>query len=111
MFNPGEMTERVRIEQKGTSSDGPFRTSTGWSTVATVWAKVAPVSAREDINNEAQRILGKYKVTIRRRTDLTGDMRLVWTSNGDLALNIRELQNVSGRGQYMDIFVTSGGAD
>lgn len=111
MFDPGELTERVRIEQKGTSTNGPFRTSTGWSTVATVWAKVMPVNAREDVNNDSQRILAKYKVTIRRRTDITGDMRLVWTSNGDLALNIRELPSVKSRAMFMDIIVTSGGAD
>lgn len=111
MRGPGKLDQRIRIDQLTAATDGPFQVGSTWAAVDTVWANVKPLNGNEAVNADAQNVNAKYKVTIRKRTDITGQMRLVWTSNGNKTLNIRELPDAGTRSLYQDIIVTSGSAD
>lgn len=45
-MNPGELNRRIEIERATTAHDGLAQVQT-WSSLATVWAKVTPVSDAE----------------------------------------------------------------
>jgi SPP1 family predicted phage head-tail adaptor len=97
-MQPGEMDQRVRIERKADVADGMGGFTSGWTTVATVWAKVEPVSGRERdmaAQTEAPR---NYRITIRRRADLLDSDRLVWSRR---TLNIRFIADAGGRQAYL----------
>lgn len=89
----GDLRERVEIRREARTrrADGGYDRAAP-TLVATVWARVRPVVARE--SEQAGRLAGTttYLVDMRRRTDLTTDDRLVWLTGGSLALNIREVR-------------------
>lgn len=111
MRRPGALSETIRFESYTTTADGPFLESDGWSTHTTARASIVPVMGREDELAQSQRVTAKYRITMRKISGITGDMRIVWTSNGDKTLNIRELPDPGTRSLYMEIYATEGGAD
>lgn len=76
----GNLRERITIEQRAevTGSRGPV--GAGWSTLAEVWANVAPTGAREAIRIGQQEPQTDYVVTIHHRSDVTAAMRITWGS-------------------------------
>lgn len=75
----GELTERVAILKDTKSSDTQGGRSAAESTLATVWASVRPLSAREQMQAQAIGSNVSYEVKIRLRDDVTPQMRLTWT--------------------------------
>ncbi len=110
-IRPGALDQRIRFEQEARTPDGAGGASRTWVEVATVWASVAPVRARE--TDIAQKKQGEttYQIVVRRRTDITPAMRAVWVTNGNLAMNIREVQVPSVREAGMTIIADAGAAD
>lgn len=53
-----------------------------WSTVATVWAAIEPLSAREFIQSAAMQSKVSARITIRYRAGVTAAMRLVHLVDG-----------------------------
>ncbi|EZP51390.1 phage head closure protein [Delftia sp. RIT313] len=87
----GKLRHRVRIEayteQRDSSGEVIQNQETGevlmtWSEVATVWAAVEPLSAREFIQSAATQSQVTARITIRQRDDLLPSMRLVHVRNG-----------------------------
>lgn len=74
----GAMRERVTIRSQAQSVDPAGQITTTWSDVATTWARVEPMKAWE------QQLAGRdqgargYKMTIRYRTDIDTNSRVVW---------------------------------
>lgn len=81
----GKLRHRIKIERPVITQDqntgAPITT---WQELATVWASIAPLSARDLIAAQAEtsKIMGR--ITIRYRTDITDAMRLVHESKGDI---------------------------
>lgn len=74
----GKLRHRVRIERQATVLDSFGQQSTGWTLVATVWAAVEPLSAREfAAASQAQSELSA-RITIRYRADLLASDRIVF---------------------------------
>lgn len=90
MASAGSLRERVTIQSATEAADGYGGNTVTWATLATVWAQVTPVKGREaeDVGRLAG--LQTYLVTIRHRTDVGLDDRVVW---GSKTLNIRSLTN------------------
>lgn len=103
MSRPGTLTERVRIEQGTDTTDAGGGQVRVWSTVATVWAEVRPQRGTEADREGQALAVTMYWVTLRRRSDLTADMRLVWTTNGDKVMNIRTLNEPGPRAMYQTL--------
>lgn len=87
----GRLRHRVAIqqyvEQADTSGNVIQDQTTGevtraWETVATVWANIRPLSAREFIQSSATQSRVAAVVEMRQRSGLTPDMRLVHMVNG-----------------------------
>lgn len=99
-MRPGNLSERVTIEQQTTVSDGAGGRSRAWSALATVWADVRPKAGRERAQAAGLEAPATYEFTLRRRADLTESMRLVWRG---VAFNIRFIALPPGAAQYMTL--------
>ena len=74
----GELRDRVTIQRATAAADGQGGRTDTWSTLATVWARVAPMGMREQLQAEAMGSHLAYRVTVRYRADVTPHMRLSW---------------------------------
>ncbi|MGQ8880763.1 phage head closure protein [Delftia sp. NA_296.1] len=82
----GKLRHRIRIEayaeQRDSNGEVIQNQETGevlmaWQELATVWAAVEPLSAREFIQSSATQSQVTARITIRQRDDLLPSMRLV----------------------------------
>lgn len=107
MSSIGDMRERVAFTRKAKvrREDGGYDTTP--TTIATVWAKVRPVQARE--SEQAGRLRGAttYVLDIYRRTDLATEDNCTWLTGGNLALNVREIRLPPARPLMMEIVADS----
>lgn len=87
----GKLRHRVRIEayaeQRDSSGEVIQDQETGevlmaWQELATVWAAVEPLSAREFIQSAATQSKVTARITMRQRDDLLPSMRLVHVRKG-----------------------------
>lgn len=101
----GQMRERVIIQQESNVSDGMGGVTLGWSAVATVWARVAPLRGMEAQQARQVQDVQSYKVTMRYRSDVTPKMRLVW---GSKTLNIRAVINPDEKSRYSELLCDEG---
>ena len=95
---PGD--QRITIEQETRTADAYGGAATAWTTLATTWAAVKPLSARRATDNAAPEEPASYRFTLRRRADVTDTMRIAW--NGQ-TFNIRFVADPGARGLYMTI--------
>lgn len=74
------LRERITIEQPNYESDGQGGQDLTWSTLAAVYAEVVPMSSYTTARNLSDAVYqtAGYRVTIRNRDDVTGNMRLQW---------------------------------
>lgn len=79
MARPGELRDRVTIQQRAESADGQGGRAVTWSTFATVWASVVAQSAAERFEAGAIGSVARYEIEIRYRADVTPKMRVSWT--------------------------------
>jgi len=105
----GARRERITIRRKTRTQrvDGGYDTAV--ADVATRWASVRPVSARE--GEEAGRKRGTVTYLIEcdnRGTDCTTDDVIVWKTNGNLVLNVREVRRPAGHELALVIVAESG---
>jgi SPP1 family predicted phage head-tail adaptor len=85
----GELTERVTILQDTKTTDTQGGRSASAATLATVWASVRPLNAREQMQAQAVGSNVAYEVKIRHRGDVTPQMRLSWTPYGGSAKTLQ----------------------
>lgn len=86
MIGAGELDQRVTLQRPDSTPDGRGGVTKGWSDIATVWARVRPIAGRERAAAGQIEAAATYRVTIRRRTDVTADCRILWQG---VAMNIR----------------------
>lgn len=74
----GTLRHRVTIQQRPDpqTQNSVGEVTTAWTTLATVWAAIEPQSGLESVEQSAQVAQVTHSVRIRRRTDVTPDMRL-----------------------------------
>ncbi|ENM0054915.1 phage head closure protein [Stenotrophomonas maltophilia] len=102
----GRLRHRVLIQQQVTTKDSDGVEQTAWVDVATVWASVEPLSAREFIQSGQTQSAVTARITMRYRDGLSPSMRLV--HRGEI-FNIAGLlpDKVSGL-EYITIPVSAG---
>lgn len=77
-MDPGKLRHRITIQRKEqTQNPNTGAMTTTWATVATVWAAVEPLSAREFIAAQAVQSDVSVRITMRYRTGITSAMRLL----------------------------------
>lgn len=104
----GQLTERIRIETPQRVADGYGGETETWTTTATVWAEVKAVRGREPEEAGKPEMSVTYLITIRRRSDLTAADRIVWTTNGNTELNLREIRDQGPRHEWLTLVAESG---
>lgn len=102
----GKLRHRVLIQQQVTTKDEDGVQTTTWVNVATVWASVEPLSAREFIQSGQTQSAVAARITMRYRDGLSPSMRLI--HRGEI-FNIADLlpDKVSGL-EYITIPVSAG---
>lgn len=77
MLKAGKLRHRVVIQRPvETQNSTTGATTVTWQDVATVWAAIEPLSAREFIAAQAENSKVSTRITVRYRADLTHEMRL-----------------------------------
>lgn len=116
----GRLRHRVRIERYAELLDSNGETiqdpetgeiSREWTAVATVWAAVEPLSAREFIQSQATQSQISARIVIRYRDGLDAAMRLVHVRTGrdDVIYNPHGfLADVESGLEYLTIPVSNG---
>ena len=102
----GDLRHRVLIQQQVTTRDDDGVSHTTWVDVATVWAAVEPLSAREFIQSGQTQAAVTARITIRYRAGLQASMRILHRGQ---VFNIAGLlpDKVSGL-EYITIPVSAG---
>jgi SPP1 family predicted phage head-tail adaptor len=70
----GELKHRIQIQRETQEPDGQGGQEVSWSDVATVWAKIEPVSASERLYTRQIQYQRTHKVIIRYLAGLTDDV-------------------------------------
>lgn len=61
----GSLNRRISIQQRSTTNNTFGEQSTTWSTVATVWGEISPLSARELMAAQAVQSEVSHQITVR----------------------------------------------
>lgn len=80
MIAAGRKDKRVTLEQVTTAKDSYNQGVETWSTLATVWAAIAPVRGREAFAARQFSSEEQYTITINYRADVTTKMRVKYGS-------------------------------
>jgi SPP1 family predicted phage head-tail adaptor len=99
----GKMDQRITLQSRAGTADGAGGFTYGWSdfaTVPTVWARVEPLTGRESDQEGGVAATLMYSFTIRTRTDVNEDDRIVW--RGD-HFNIRRVLREGPRPLHIEI--------
>jgi SPP1 family predicted phage head-tail adaptor len=78
MIQAGTLNERITFQQATETRNVLGEMVPVWSDIATVWARVEGVSAREYLSAGQMDVTITHKVTIRYRSELTQKMRVIW---------------------------------
>jgi len=79
-FSAGKLRHRVRIDKPVQTRNAAGAASIGWEEVATVWAAIEPLSAKEFIQSGAEQSKVVARIVMRRR-ELPINYRLVHGAN------------------------------
>ena len=71
-----QLNRRVALEAQALTPDGGGGYSGGWNAVATVWAAIEPLSGTDVFGADASEARVKYRITLRRRSDVLAGMRV-----------------------------------
>ncbi len=76
-FDPGGLTARLTLEAPVDAPDGQGGASRTWSAVASLWARIEPVTASVGEEAGGGRVTITHAIWMRHRGDVSSGMRLV----------------------------------
>lgn len=94
----GQLRHRVTIQGVTDTASAFGDVSQSWSSVATVWASVEPLNAREAFEAEQTKTKVSHKVMMRYRSDVSTKNRVQHDSR---TLNITSVINVGERNKTL----------
>lgn len=105
----GNLRHRVVIQQPVETQDANTgAVNVSWSTFATVWASIEPLSAREFVAAQAEASKVTARIKIRYRTGVTAKMR-IYHAYKDLYYNIEGILSDKDSGiEYITMPVSEG---
>lgn len=77
-FTSGELDQRVTFRRESKTADGMGGSVTTLADIATVWAKVRPMSGGEREHSDRLNATSNYVIVIRARTDIDETCVAVW---------------------------------
>ena len=96
----GAMRERVTLQTRTPTIGAIGNATFTWADVATMWAQVRPVSARERFVAERLAAEGIYEIVIRWRTGIDPSVRFTWRTR---TLNVKQILNTDERRRFLTI--------
>lgn len=104
IVSAGRLDQRIRIQQK-TAARGELGGHTEvWSDLASVWAETRDMTGKEIFNAKAMGSAATQLITIRFRTDVKPDMRVVLPDG--VVARIEWIRHVTRR-EYMELYCVS----
>lgn len=101
----GSLKSRVTIQQIGTSQDAIGEPVATWTTLATVWANIRYLNGVETLKSDSPTSIAKASIRIRRRTDVTAKMRVVY---GSTIFDIKAVLSDETSREYLDLACETG---
>lgn len=77
-YDPGWLRHRVTVESAAGTADGAGGETVAWDALATLWARIEPAEAGEEIVAGHLSGVVTHRLTFRWRSDLAGGMRIAW---------------------------------
>lgn len=96
----GKMREAVTLQQKSVSRGANGEEVVSWSTFASVYAQVQPISGREFVALRQAQSTITHRFRIRWLTGVTTAMRVLWNSQ---PYDIVEAINVDARNRQLEL--------
>lgn len=96
----GQLRDRVRVESPAEAVNSRGQVEQTWTTLATVWASVEPLTAREVWQAREVQSDATERVRIRALSTVAtggGKLRLVVLTQGNRILNVEGVQRDPGR--------------
>lgn len=108
MSSIGAKREMIAVERKTRTQ----RDDKGWDAttaqIAQRWAHFQPLQDREQLEAGRQAPRTQYLVTLANLTDVTEDDTLIWLTNSNARLNIKQVRRPERREQDMEILAELG---
>lgn len=101
----GRLNKRVTFQQPAAARDAYNQPSGAWTDVATCWASIEPLSAKESFLAGAAQSAVTHKITIRYRAGLTAAMRAVYLGR---YFSIQALIDRGERHRLLEVLATEG---
>ena len=96
----GQLNKRIELQSRTTADDAYGEAVETFTKLATVWAQVFTMGAKESLNADAERTQGRVIFQIRHRTDVSAVEQIIWNSG---TYDIEGVQDAEGRGKRLDI--------
>jgi SPP1 family predicted phage head-tail adaptor len=94
-IDPGMLRTPLDLQSSTDVMDGQGGVSQNWTTVATLFAHMEPVSAKREVRGRAREANITHKVTIRHREDIKNDMRLLRNGRTLMIHSVHDLDETS----------------
>ena len=109
MLSAGKLRHRVVIQEaRETQNQNTGAMNVAWVDVATVWAAIEPLSAREFVTAQTEVSRASARITIRYRDDVTAKHR-VFHESKNLLYNIEGVLSDKDSGlEYLTLVVSEG---
>ncbi|WP_159728379.1 phage head closure protein [Methylosinus sp. Ce-a6] len=101
--NIGAMRERVAIYAQTQAVDDVGDITTTWTQVATCWARMRPLSARQVELAGRDDAIRRYEMKIRYRTDITTNSRIVWRGR---RFDVEGVTDETEQRQFLTVFLS-----
>lgn len=100
MIRPGEMRERVTVQQATTATNSIGETTLTWTDLTTVWAAINGVSSSEALADGQQEARVTHRVRLRYISGLKHTDRFLWRSR---ILQIVSLLEYGNRSEHVAV--------
>ena len=106
-MQPGDADQRIELQRETRTTRPDGGADSSWAVYDTVWAKVVPITGREQDQADQQEALQSYRLTIRNRQDMTTADRVRWVDE-DVLMNIRYIAAAGKRDMWLSFDAEAG---
>jgi SPP1 family predicted phage head-tail adaptor len=99
----GTLTDRVQLKQRLTTNEDEGGEVAVFNPLATVWARVRPLAARQISEGDARGAGASHSVVLRFRTDVSPGDRIVYRGR---SLDVLAANDLNGRRAYLSCLCT-----
>lgn len=102
----GALRKRLALQSETLASDGNGGLAASWTTVASVWAEIMPISNKQVVSVSGVNGRITHKIIIRYRADVKTGMRFV---QGSRIFTIRLVSTSDEVNRWLEIMAEEGG--